>query len=95
MASMVGRRTIVCILCRASTNSAPRRPSFASSLRNSNFTHPRPPVVQPSPLRLLRRELSSFKPLHSAIASAYLVSKLPCDAYPSSEGKFVNYISPI
>lgn len=36
--------------------------------------------------RLLRRELSSLQPVHSAIASACLVSKLPSEASTSTEG---------
>ncbi len=37
--------------------------------------------------RLLRRELSSLQPVHSVIASACLVSKLPSEASTSTEGK--------
>ncbi|KAF4379709.1 hypothetical protein F8388_023726 [Cannabis sativa] len=51
--------------------------------------------ISSTPLRLLRRELSSFRPLHSAIASACLVSKLPNDVDSSSDGRFANYLSPI
>lgn len=36
--------------------------------------------------RLVRRELSSLRPVHSAIASACLVSKLPADATICTEG---------
>ncbi|CAK7329297.1 unnamed protein product [Dovyalis caffra] len=36
--------------------------------------------------RLVRRELSSLFPVHSAIASACLVSKLPNEVSTSSEG---------
>ncbi|XP_054811851.1 uncharacterized protein LOC129313050 [Prosopis cineraria] len=95
MASIAGRRISVRFLCRTSTNSSPRRLSFVGSLRNSNFTLLRTPITHTSPLRLLRRELSSLKPVHSAIASAYLVSKLPYNASTPNEGRFANYISPI
>lgn len=36
--------------------------------------------------RLVRRELSSLQPVHSVIASACLVSKLPSEAITSTEG---------
>lgn len=36
--------------------------------------------------RSVRRELSSFQPVHSAIAAARLVSKLPSEASISTEG---------
>ncbi|KAI4334283.1 hypothetical protein L6164_018993 [Bauhinia variegata] len=94
-ASMAGRSTIVRTLCRVSANPVPRRTPFSVPLRTSNFTPPRTPIFHSLPLRLLRRELSSFQPLHSAIASAYLVSKLPSEASTFSEGRFANYVSPI
>ncbi|KAI9080212.1 hypothetical protein K1719_037890 [Acacia pycnantha] len=94
-ASMAGRRMSVRFLCRTPTNSFTGRPSFVGSLPNSSSTPLRTPITHSSPLRLVRRELSSFKPVHSAIASAYLVSKLPCNANTPNEGRFANYISPI
>ncbi|XP_057955466.1 uncharacterized protein LOC131149225 isoform X3 [Malania oleifera] len=45
--------------------------------------------------RFLRRELSTLLPVHSAIASACLVSKLPSELSASIEGRFANYLSPI
>ncbi|XP_021627311.2 uncharacterized protein LOC110625920 isoform X2 [Manihot esculenta] len=45
--------------------------------------------------RFVRRELSSLLPVHSAIASACLVSKLPSELSTSAEGRFANYLSPI
>ncbi|XP_028808285.1 uncharacterized protein LOC114762855 isoform X2 [Neltuma alba] len=103
MASMAGRRTSVRFLSRTSTTSCPRGYSFFGSPQNSSSIPLRTPIAHSSPLscdsgflpRLLRRELSSFKPEHSAIASAYLVSKLPCNASTPNEGRFANYISPI
>ncbi|KAI4322378.1 hypothetical protein L6164_022081 [Bauhinia variegata] len=94
-ASMAGRSTILRTLCRTSANSGPRRTPFSVPLRTSNFIPSRTPIFHPLPLRLLRRELSSFQPLHSAIASAYLVSRLPSEASAFSQGRFVNYLSPI
>ncbi|KAK7324881.1 hypothetical protein VNO77_28785 [Canavalia gladiata] len=68
----------------------PRRGSF--SLRPSNFTHRQSlnqnPISTPG---LFRRELSSFKPFHSAIASSYLVSKLPCEASTYTQGYFSTF----
>ncbi|XP_031265352.1 uncharacterized protein LOC116129087 [Pistacia vera] len=52
-------------------------------------------IPTPSPCRLLRRELSSLVPLHSAISAACLVSKLPSEASASIQGRFANYLSPI
>ncbi|XP_044505065.1 uncharacterized protein LOC123225222 [Mangifera indica] len=49
----------------------------------------------PSPCRLLRRELSTLVPIHSAISAACLVSKLPSEASSSIQGRFANYLSPI
>ncbi|KAI4304726.1 hypothetical protein MLD38_040201 [Melastoma candidum] len=45
--------------------------------------------------RLIRRELSSLLPAHSALASACLVSKLPSELSYRAEGRFSNYVSPI
>ncbi|XVF19772.1 hypothetical protein REPUB_Repub11eG0139700 [Reevesia pubescens] len=49
------------------------------SLR-SNFTLHQTRISPPSLSRLVRRELSTLQPVHSAVASACLVSKLPRDA---------------
>ncbi|KAM5585300.1 hypothetical protein ABKV19_004608 [Rosa sericea] len=91
-ASIAGRTTILRAFCRAATTTTttPRisRTTCLPSIR-SNST-PRCPTS-----RLLRRELSSLQPLHSSIAAACLVSKLPNLAASTSEGRFVNYLSPI
>ncbi|KAF9676261.1 hypothetical protein SADUNF_Sadunf09G0120100 [Salix dunnii] len=42
--------------------------------------------------RLVRRELSSLLPVHSAIASACLVSKLPSELSTSSEGEILSLL---
>ncbi|KAJ6809270.1 uncharacterized protein M6B38_161110 [Iris pallida] len=50
------------------------------------------------PISNFRREslaLSSLLPVHSAVAAARLVSKLPADVNASSLGRFANYVSPI
>ncbi|KAE8037491.1 hypothetical protein FH972_010077 [Carpinus fangiana] len=101
-ASVAGRSRLVYALCRASKNSsssssssfaAPRR--FSVPLRPSNLVPRRSPISPPPLLRLVRRELCSLQPVHAAIASACLVSKLPCEASTSTEGRFANYLSPI
>nr|XP_011461122.1 PREDICTED: uncharacterized protein LOC101309430 [Fragaria vesca subsp. vesca] len=89
-ASVAGRATILRAFCRAATTTPPRisRTTCLPSIRSNSM--PRCPT-----LRVLRRELSSLQPLHSSIAAACLVSKLPNLAASSSEGRFVNYLSPI
>ncbi|GMY15875.1 hypothetical protein FCV25MIE_11114 [Fagus crenata] len=94
-ASVAGRSILVRALCRASTNSSSATRRFSLPSRSSNFVPHRSPIPSPSPLRLLRRELSSLQPVHSVIASACLVSKLPSEASTSTEGRFANYLSPI
>ncbi|KAE8729415.1 hypothetical protein F3Y22_tig00003715pilonHSYRG00096 [Hibiscus syriacus] len=64
------------------------------SLR-SNFTLHQTRTSPSSLSRLIRRELSTLQPIHSAVASACLVSKLPRDANSCAEGRFANYLSPI
>ncbi|GMI81693.1 hypothetical protein like AT2G27775 [Hibiscus trionum] len=64
------------------------------SLR-SNFTLHQTRISPFSLSRLVRRELSTLQPFHSAVASACLVSKLPCNANSCVEGRFANYLSPI
>ncbi|XP_052489184.1 uncharacterized protein LOC105792445 [Gossypium raimondii] len=61
-----------------------------SSLRSTSTR----PSTRLSP-RLVRRELSTLQPVHSAVASACLVSKLPRDANNCAEGRFANYLIPI
>ncbi|KAJ9177978.1 hypothetical protein P3X46_009900 [Hevea brasiliensis] len=53
-------------------------------------------ISTPSPIgRFVQRELSSLLPVHSAIASSCLVSKLPSELSTSAKGRFANYLSPI
>ncbi|KAB2021130.1 hypothetical protein E1A91_D07G122500v1 [Gossypium mustelinum] len=51
--------------------------------------------VPNSSLRSTSTQLSTLQPVHSAVASACLVSKLPRDANNCAEGRFANYLSPI
>ncbi|KAL1298745.1 uncharacterized protein LOC107612984 isoform X2 [Arachis ipaensis] len=94
MASMAARRsssTIVRTICRATAKSTAGRSSSSSfPLRDSNlgFRHNNNRIA-PARFSLLRRELSSLKPLHTAIASSYLVSKLPTEATTSSQALYV------
>ncbi|KAL0001366.1 hypothetical protein SO802_015147 [Lithocarpus litseifolius] len=90
--SVAGRSTLLRAMCRASTNSSPssatRRFSLPLPPRSSNFVPRLSPTSRPPPplrLRLVRREVSSLQPVHSAIASASLVSKLPTEATTSSQ----------
>ncbi|XP_022753776.1 uncharacterized protein LOC111302103 [Durio zibethinus] len=64
------------------------------SLRSS-FTFRQTRISPPSLSRLVRRELSTLQPVHSAVASACLVSTLPRDTNSCAEGRFANYLSPI
>jgi len=57
---------------------------FSSPIRLPNLTLHCHSRISSS--RLVRRELSSLLPVHSAIASACLVSKLPSEVSTSSEG---------
>ncbi|MBA0732479.1 hypothetical protein Gogos_016568 [Gossypium gossypioides] len=54
-----------------------------SSLRSTSTR----PSTRLSPL--VRRELSTLQPVHSAVASACLVSKLPRDANNCAEGQCI------
>uniref|UniRef100_A0A7N0TLI2 Uncharacterized protein n=1 Tax=Kalanchoe fedtschenkoi TaxID=63787 RepID=A0A7N0TLI2_KALFE len=102
MAASIGVRTaLMRSLCRktstpaapsTATSAFPSRSSSSMPSIRSGFALGRPPT--PTSSRFLRRELSSLLPLHSAVASARLISKLPDDAV-SFEGRFVNYLSPI
>ncbi|GLT63831.1 hypothetical protein SLA2020_363640 [Shorea laevis] len=82
-ATVAGRSTFLRQILRTTTST--RRISF--SLRGTR--------ISPSPSRFVRRELSSLRPVHSAIASACLVSKLPSYTNACGEGRFANYLSPI
>ncbi|XWS73955.1 hypothetical protein CRYUN_Cryun02cG0174000 [Craigia yunnanensis] len=52
---------------------------------SSNFTLRQTRISPPSLSHLVRRELSTLQPVHSAVASACLVSKLPRDANSCAE----------
>ncbi|KAK7827326.1 hypothetical protein CFP56_031206 [Quercus suber] len=96
--SVAGRSTVLRAMCRASTNTSPSSATRRFSLplplplppRSSNFVPRLSPTSHPPPLRLrlVRREVSPLQPVHSAIASASIVSKLPTEATTSSQGKF-------
>ncbi|KAJ6906564.1 hypothetical protein NC652_024089 [Populus alba x Populus x berolinensis] len=60
---------------------------FSSPIRLPNLTLHCHSRISSS--RLVRRELSSLLPVHSAIASACLVSKLPSEVSTSSEGSMM------
>ncbi|XVF69104.1 hypothetical protein PTKIN_Ptkin11bG0053800 [Pterospermum kingtungense] len=78
------------------TSSTTRIPfSVPNPSLRSNFNLRQTRVSPPSISRLVRRELSTLQPVHSAVASACLVSKLPRDANSCAEGRFANYLSPI
>ncbi|XP_022152888.1 uncharacterized protein LOC111020511 [Momordica charantia] len=96
-ASVALRSSCLRAICRISTSSAARNVSVSSVLPSlrSSFVPRRTSISPTHSLRLLRRELSSLRPVHSAIASACLVSELPAEASASVEGRFVNYLSPI
>ncbi|CAB4313371.1 unnamed protein product [Prunus armeniaca] len=79
-ASIAGRSTILRAFCRATTTTRARISATPCPSIQSNFMPRRSPSS-----RLLRRELSSLQPLHSAIASACLISKLPALATSSEE----------
>ncbi|KAG6585998.1 hypothetical protein SDJN02_17476 [Cucurbita argyrosperma subsp. argyrosperma] len=95
-ASVALRSSCLRAISRISTGSAARNVSVSSVLPSvrSSFVSRRI-SISPHSLRLLRRELSSLRPIHSAIASACLVSELPAEASASVQGRFVNYLSPI
>ncbi|KAK8480748.1 hypothetical protein V6N13_145213 [Hibiscus sabdariffa] len=61
----------------------------------SNFTLHQTRISPFSLSRLVRRELSTLQPFHSAVASACLVSRLRRNANSCVEGRFANYLSPI
>ncbi|KAL5763824.1 hypothetical protein ACOSQ2_016418 [Xanthoceras sorbifolium] len=73
--------------------------SFSNDSLPANFTLRCQTRPSPSRLfnsvRLVRRELSTLVPVHSAISAACLVSKLPSEASTSVQGRFANYLSPI
>ncbi|KAL3718251.1 hypothetical protein ACJRO7_003395 [Eucalyptus globulus] len=102
-ASVAGRSAFLRAISRATArtpaSSTPRGTAAASPRPpiRPHFGLPRTPISPPPPpsFRLVRRELSSLLPVHSAVASARLVSKLPSEVNSSFEGRFANYLSPI
>ncbi|XVE59520.1 hypothetical protein DITRI_Ditri05aG0052500 [Diplodiscus trichospermus] len=95
-ATIAARSPFLRPIVRTAT-SARARTSFSvpnPSLR-SNFTLRQTRIFPSSFSRLVRRELSTLQPFHSAVASACLISKLPRDANSCTEGRFANYLSPI
>ncbi|XP_030454180.1 uncharacterized protein LOC115675596 isoform X1 [Syzygium oleosum] len=99
-ASVAGRSAFLRAISRATarTASSTLRGTVSASPRPSGcprFALPRTRISPPLSFRLMRRELSSLLPVHSAIASACLVSKLPSEVNSSAEGRFANYLSPI
>ncbi|OAY51454.1 uncharacterized protein LOC110612934 [Manihot esculenta] len=101
--AIAGRSTST--LMRATWRTTTARESATARIRLSdsvrswtrpNLTLRQSRISPSSPVgRFVRRELSSVLPLHSAIASACLVSKLPSELSTSAEGRFANYLSPI
>ncbi|CAM8878718.1 unnamed protein product [Rhodiola kirilowii] len=102
MAASIGvRAALVRSLCRkqiavatssTAASTLPSRVSASAPSVRSGFALRHPATSISS--KFLRRELSSLLPLHSAVASACLISKLPDDSI-SFQGRFVNYLSPI
>ncbi|KAH7521376.1 hypothetical protein FEM48_Zijuj07G0026600 [Ziziphus jujuba var. spinosa] len=94
-APIAGRSTVVvCTLFRATTTNptaSASRPSSSplSSIRSA--FRPLQSRVSSPPSRLVRRELASLRPIHTAIASACLVSKLPADPTIYIEVSMKNY----
>ncbi|XP_043710674.1 uncharacterized protein LOC122659641 [Telopea speciosissima] len=98
MAAAITRRTAYLrVLWRSTSSKSNSHPILPASIQSSSmFQHSR--ISAPRYLSRFRQEplfLSSLLPVHSAIASACLVSKLPSEASTSTEGRFVNYLSPI
>ncbi|CBI17077.3 unnamed protein product, partial [Vitis vinifera] len=94
-----GRSTFLRSIRRISRNSTASSPSISPNfmLRHTPVSSPRPSSSS-SLLVLVRwlpRQLSSLLPVHSAIASACLVSNLPAEPTTSIQGRFANYLSPI
>ncbi|KAK5830529.1 hypothetical protein PVK06_014324 [Gossypium arboreum] len=89
-ATIASRSSFLRPILRTATTSTIARTKISfsgpsSSLR-SNFSLHQTRISPPSLSRFVRRELSTLQPLHSAVASACLVSKLPSDANSCAEG---------
>ncbi|KAA8550219.1 hypothetical protein F0562_001903 [Nyssa sinensis] len=89
--SIAGRSAYVRTIWRTSTLSSAKFSKSHPSI-SSNFMLRQTRVSLPS---RFRRELSSLFPIHSATASACLVSKLPTEVSTSTQCRFANYVSPI
>ncbi|XP_021278939.1 uncharacterized protein LOC110412669 [Herrania umbratica] len=95
-ATIASRSSFLRPIFRTTTTTRTRIPfSVPNPSLRSNFNLRQTRISPPSLSRLVRRELSTLQPVHSAVASACLVSKLPRDAKSCAEGRFANYISPI
>ncbi|XWS71509.1 hypothetical protein CRYUN_Cryun03dG0143900 [Craigia yunnanensis] len=95
-ATIAARSSFLRPIFRTATTARTRIPfSVPNPSLRSNFTLRQTRISPPSLSRLVRRELSTLQPVHSAVASACLVSKLPRDANSCAEGRFANYLSPI
>ncbi|PPR84069.1 hypothetical protein GOBAR_AA36638 [Gossypium barbadense] len=90
-ATIASRSSFLRPILRTATTSTIARTKISfsgpsSSLR-SNFSLHQTRISPPSLSRFVRRELSTLQPLHSAVASACLVSKLPSDANSCAAGR--------
>ncbi|XWS28614.1 hypothetical protein CRYUN_Cryun25bG0085800 [Craigia yunnanensis] len=98
-ATIAARSSFLRPIFRTATKTTTSRTRIPFSVPNpslrSNFTLCQTRISPLSLSRLVRRELSSLQPVHSAVASACLVSKLPRYANSFAEGRFANYLSPI
>ncbi|KAI8016267.1 hypothetical protein LOK49_LG05G00887 [Camellia lanceoleosa] len=94
--SVIARRSSYLTTTLSRTLNSVNSISRPLSLSNRSLRQSRNPLLR-SPSRLRRESmfLSSLLPVHSAIASACLVSKLPNELSSSTEGRFTNYVSPI
>ncbi|CAO2813199.1 unnamed protein product [Amaranthus hypochondriacus] len=101
-AMAAGRSTFIRTLCKkpTSTPSSLRflispSPSPSSSSTSSFFLRHNRLSSSSSFSGRLPRELYSLLPLHNAMASACLVSRLPDRPNTSAECRFANYVTPI
>ncbi|XVE79306.1 hypothetical protein DITRI_Ditri14bG0047600 [Diplodiscus trichospermus] len=94
-ATIAARSSFLRPFLRTATTTTAARTRIPFSVPNpslrSNFTLHHTRISPPSLSRLVRRELSTLQPVHSAVASACLVSKLPRDAKSSAEGILIRY----
>ncbi|MBA0865525.1 hypothetical protein Goshw_012950 [Gossypium schwendimanii] len=92
-ATIASRSSFLRPILRTATTSTKARTkipfSVPSSSLRSNFSLHQTRISPPSLSRFVRRELSTLQPLHSAVASACLVSKLPSDANSCAEDTLI------